>query len=87
MSRPRPLEVRAPSDLFAELDGEMWLSRRLGLHGVLVVFNGVTDAEQRKHRFRQAIKERGCEQVVCGKSQKKPITYEQAFERLYHEKL
>lgn len=85
-SSPRP-EFRSPSDLFAELDGEMWLSRRLGLHGVLVVFDGVTDREERKRRFRQAIKERDIGIIVCGKSRNKPITYEQAFERLYSEKL
>lgn len=70
------------------LDGELWLARRLGKHGVLVVFEGDTDPETRKERMRQAILDRGLAPVICGRGRDgKPNTYALAFERLYGEYL
>ena len=82
--------ARAPEQhgLLDQLDGELWLARRLGKHGVLVVFDGDTTTEQRKARMREAILERGLETVICGRGvDGKPNTYGQAFRRLYREDL
>jgi hypothetical protein len=93
--RAPPPEVRAPSSSYPELDGGMWLARRLGLHGVLVqaeIFAGVTDAPERarrlKEQLRRAIVERGLGPVICGRGpDRKSDTYQSAFERLYGEQL
>lgn len=89
MSRPRPQRQHTRADqsgLFSELDGEMWLAKRLGTHGV-AVFGGVTDRPQRIERIRKAICENHLEEVICGRRDGKPSTYTQAFERLYGEHL
>jgi hypothetical protein len=86
--RRNPAEVRAPSaNLFSELDGEMWLARRIALHSVNV-FEDTTDTASRRQRFRQAIKQHGLEVVICGRDKAgKPLNYSQAFKRLYREDL
>lgn len=70
----------------SELDGEMWLARRLGTHGV-PVFGGVTDRAERIARIRKAICDNHLEVIIAGRKDGKPVNYSQAFERLYHEKL
>jgi hypothetical protein len=79
-------EVTSAPKAEALLNGELWLARRIALHGVKV-FEGDTDTAKRRERFRQAIKHHGLESVVCGGRGGKPATYAQAFERLYGEKL
>lgn len=75
------------SELELQMDGELWLSRRLILHGV-DLHAGTTDTNLRKDRAREAIKSHGLECVICGRGpDSKPNTYAQAFERLYGEKL
>lgn len=72
------------------MEGEAWLARRLGTHGVLGVFNGLTDSTERKRRMREAIKERGLQEVRItepGEERPRTITYGAAFERLYGEPL
>jgi len=70
------------------IEAEMWLARRIGLHGIEVVFRGDTDAETRKERMRKAILDSGLEAVVCGRGPgQKPNTYAEAFQRLYGVKL
>ncbi len=83
-----PAPADRHGDLFAQLDGEMWLARRLEHQGYHV-FMGSTDTEERKNRIRRAIVDRGAELVICGVRQgtKKPETYAQAFKRLYGEEL
>ena len=91
---PAPLTQR--HDLFAELEGGLWLAKRLGLHGVLLppgVFDGVTESAERETRLkellRRAVLDRGLECVICGRDPNtgKGNTYAQAFERLYGESL
>jgi hypothetical protein len=68
--------------------GETWLADRLEQHGVTTIFDGLTDQDTRRERFRRAILDAGLEEVQCGRApDKKPNTYRQAFERLYGEKL
>ena len=86
MNRHVPATKPDQSGLFSELDGEMWLAKRLGTHGV-AVFGGVSDRTERMARIRKAIRDNGLDQVICGRREDKPSTYAQAFERLYHEKL
>lgn len=74
------------ADLLSELDGEMWLAKRLGTHGV-AVFGGVSDRTERMARIRKAIRDNGLEHVICGKRERKPSTYADVFARLYGEKL
>lgn len=73
------------------LDGEMWLARRLSRFGVLVgTFEGVTTSAERKQRLRQEIQRRGLDQVnveLEGMKKRSTITYAQAFERLYGERI
>jgi hypothetical protein len=76
----------ARADLFSELDGELWLAKRLGAHGV-AVFGGVSDRAERVQRIRQAIRDNGLEQVICGRRDHKPSTYREVFQRLYGEPL
>lgn len=61
---------------------EAQLVRRLGEHG-MAVFTGDTTVEVRRERVREAIARVGCS-VICGRdAQGRPVTYAQAFERLY----
>lgn len=72
--------------LLDQLDGEQWLQRRIALHGI-DVFAGDTNQALRKQRFRDAIKQHGLEAVICGSRESRPVTYAQAFRRLYGEDL
>lgn len=63
---------------------EAWLGNRLGLTGPLALFDGLTDSRSRRERIRAAILERGVDKV-CGTRGGTPITYGEAFERLYGE--
>jgi len=68
------------------VEGEAWLLRRLLKHGIDALA-GVTEEGERKTRFRQAIKTAGISEVICASKERKPLSYAQAFERLYGEKL
>jgi hypothetical protein len=71
-----------------QIEGERWLANRLSRFGPFApVFNGTTTPETRKERFRELIRERQVEHVICGSKERKPFTYAQAFERLYGESL
>lgn len=83
---PRPQRADH-QDALARLDGEAWLARRLGKHGVLVVFGGDTTPEQRMKRIRECIVNRELEAVICGHKDGKSVRYAEAFERLYGEPL
>lgn len=73
--------------LFAPLDHELYLAKRLGDHGA-GVFTGLTDPAIRRERIRAAILEHGLELVILGRGKdKKPESYAQVFERLYGEPL
>ena len=78
--------VQKSASLFGQLNGELWLARRIALHGVKI-FEGDTNPAVRRERFREGIKAHGLESVVCGSKNGKPVLYSQAFERLYGEKL
>lgn len=85
-------QVSSPPNARGQLDvlaAEQWLAKRLTRHGVLVdPFTGVTDTAIRKQRIRDAIAKFDVAQVICGRNQAgKPMTYAQAFEKLYGEKL
>ncbi len=69
-----------------KLDGELWLAKRLGEHGA-GVFDGVTDHETRRERFRRAILEHALWPVIAGSRDGKCETYAAVFERLYGERL
>lgn len=86
--RRRPAEVRQVGEnLFSELDGELWLARRIALHSVNI-FEGETDTGERRQRFRKAIQDHGLETVVCHRGKDgKPVTYSEAFRRLYKQDL
>jgi hypothetical protein len=86
--RRAPAEVHhAGENLFSELDGEMWLARRIALHSVNI-FEGETDTGERRQRFRRAIRDHDLADVVCGRGKDgKPVNYATAFERLYKQKL
>ena len=69
-----------------KLDHELWLSQRLRQHGV-DAFDGDTTPEVRCQRIREAIRKHGLECVIVGSKQGEPVTYPQAFERIYGEAL
>lgn len=68
------------------LNAEAWLAKRLGEHGA-GVFTGLTDPDIRRERIREAITANLLELVIIGATDRKPETYEQAFERVYGEPL
>jgi hypothetical protein len=68
-----------------KLSSEGWLAMRMRDHGGGDVFQGVTDIPTRKERMRQAIKGQKLESVIIGASQRRPVTWSAAFERLYGE--
>lgn len=75
------------SSQFRQFDAELWLAKRLDEHGVRA-FDGRTDTDSRRERFRQAIIANRLSQVIAGRgSDGKSSTYAQAFERLYGEPL
>lgn len=71
------------------LDAEMWLAARMREHGVDSVFDGVTDSDVRKARFRQRIVEGGLQMVMACQAEdgRTAETYAEAFERIYGEPL
>jgi hypothetical protein len=79
----------APSaGLFDKLDREMRLVERLAAHGAHV-FDGNTDEPTRKERIRIAIQHHDLGPVLTGLRDPngRPLTYSQAFQRLYLEPL
>lgn len=80
--RREPLQL----DAYDHLTGEEWMAKRLGDFGYEIVFGGLNPSE-RKARIRQAVKDAELECVTAGKFDGKPLTYAQAFERLYGERL
>lgn len=69
------------------LNDEAWLARRIREHGGGDVFQGTTDTAVRKERMRQAIKGAQLSAVIISGVGKKPVTWSEAFERLYGEPL
>jgi hypothetical protein len=68
-----------------EVQGELWLAGRLGIDDL---YAGLTTREKRRERIREAILDRGLEQVVLGRAPDgKADTYSRAFERLYRQPL
>lgn len=66
------------------LNAELWLAGRLRDHGVAFdPFEGLTDAPDRRERFRQAILANGLSTVMAGRRGGKAESYAQVFERLY----
>lgn len=51
------------------------------------VFDGTTDKDSRKQKFRMAIKECGLECVVIGAKEGKPVSWREAFKAVYGETL
>lgn len=72
-------------DSLRPLNGEVWLARRLGMRGVLLVFDGITDPDERKRRMRAEIKRRNLADIRV--RLEGPLTYAGAFQRLYGEAL
>lgn len=70
-----------------DLSNEIWLAQRLRDHRGPDVFDGVSDPNTRKTRFREAIKACGLESVVIGAKKGIPVNWRQAFESLYGELL
>jgi hypothetical protein len=71
----------------SQLDNEAWLAKRMLDHCGLDVFDGTTDTNTRKERFREAIKTSGLECVIIGAKDRKPVDWRAAFESLYNEPL
>lgn len=73
---------------FARADGETFMVKRLGQHGVRV-FDGVTDTASRMALVRAAIigGAKDCAIVGRNPATHKPETYAQLFERVYGEPL
>jgi hypothetical protein len=71
------------------LNAEMWLAGRMREHDVHTVFDGVTDSDMRKARFREAIVRGGLEFVMACHAEdgRTAETYSEAFERIYGEPL
>ncbi len=70
--------------------GELWLAKRLVQHSALPdpvgIFAGVSDPVTRKERVRQAIRRKALGSVIAARGRNgKPVTYAEAFERLYGE--
>lgn len=72
--------------IFADLDREMWLWKRLKEHGASI-FDGVTDRALRKQRAREAINDVGALVVVGRGKDSKPKTYADVFREVYGEPL
>lgn len=92
-AKAHPRQTRMPGkseplqlDAYAHLTGEEWLAKRFGELGYDVVFGGL-DPTQRKQRIREHIVEHGLECAIADSQLRKPITFAQAFERLYGERL
>lgn len=72
---------------------EEWLARRCDdfgrrVNGVYAaVFSGVTDTATRKARMREAIRERGIADAICGKRGEKVETFRAVYQRVYGEAL
>jgi len=73
--------------LMSELQSEAWLAKRLREQRGPDVFEGLTDPYVRREAIRKAIKDMGLELVIVGAKNGKPVTWTQAFEKLYQEKL
>ncbi len=71
----------------SELESEMYLAQRMLDHRGPDVFDGTTDREGRKRKFREAINECGLASVVIGAKDKKPVNWRAAFELVYGESL
>lgn len=71
----------------ASIDAELWLLERMRAHCIPIgdPFDGVTEPHERRQRFRDALQ--GYEAINCGTRAGKSVTYAEAFERLYAEKL
>lgn len=66
---------------------ELWLLSRLNDHRI-VVDNGATTFEERKHAARKAILEEGIATIiVCKGKSGKPLTYRDVFPGVYGEEL
>lgn len=70
-----------------KLSSEGWLAMRMRERGGGDVFDGVTDIGIRRERMRQAIKGAGLQADTVGSSERRPVTWSAAFERLYGESL
>lgn len=66
---------------------EQWLIRRVFELTKERADDGSSTPEQRKHRVRAIIQNQGLAMVIAGRGAGKPVTLEEAFERLYHEPL
>ena len=71
---------------------ELWLAKRLAQHSALTdpegIFAGVSDPATRKERIRAAIHAKALGSVIAARGRDgKPVTYAEAFERLYGEPL
>ena len=71
----------------SDLESEMWLAQRMLDHRGPDVFDGATDREGRKQKFREAIKACSLEAVVIGSKDKKPVNWREAFKLVYAEEL
>lgn len=65
---------------------ELWFAQRLTDHRA-GIFDGLTDRDTRRERFRAAILDHGLTEVIVGRQDGKPATYAQAFEQLFGEPL
>lgn len=68
-----------------ELYDEAWMGKRMLDHRGPDVFDGTTDTNIRKQRFRDAIKACGLACVVIGARKGKPVTWSEAFNGVYGE--
>lgn len=64
---------------------EQWLIRRLFDITKERADSGDTTPEQRKDRVREIILKHNVSMLIVGRGANKPVTFEEAFERLYRE--
>lgn len=69
------------------LHDELWLCNRLKDHGGKHVHDGDTSYEIRRERVRAIITGNGWGEPIVGSKAGKPVTYREAFARVYGEPL
>jgi hypothetical protein len=71
----------------SDIYDEAWLAKRMLDHRGPDVFDGTTDPNIHKARFREAIKHCGLECVIIGAKARKPVNWREAFKSVYGEAL
>lgn len=85
MKKPSRIKLNRSQEMLALLS-EQWMIKRLGQYGQSIN-TGLTTADERQERMRQAIRAVGPLVIVGRGEDGRGMTYERAFEKLYGELL